>query len=140
MTALFEANTKDIRQMQFDIAMLDDVFDIVFTVCSYKTNTLLHSAKSHTPQRNACYQTLKYQILNKHFQFAFNSLNDYFFQVIFSRKPTSCTKTLHSLEGQSSGSHCLMAFLNLSKSLLFFRLLGTRSHILGPRFEILSVP
>ena len=67
-------------------------------------------------------------------------MNDYHLQVIFSRKPTFCSKILYSLQGQSSGFYRLMAFLNLSKSLLFFRLPGTRSHIFGSRFKILSVP
>ena len=61
------------------------------------------------------------------------------FRLFFSRKPTICTKTLHSLQGQSSGFHCLMAFSYLCESLISFRLLGTRSHIFGPRFEIFSV-
>ena len=61
------------------------------------------------------------------------------FRLFFSRKPTICTKTLHSLQGQSLGFHCLMAFSYLCESLISFRLLGTRSHIFGPRFEILSV-
>ena len=54
----------------------------------------------------------------------------------FSRKPTFCTKTLHNLQRQSSGFHCLMAFQNLFNSLISFILLGTRSHIFDPRFEI----
>ena len=58
----------------------------------------------------------------------------------FSRKLTFCTKTLHSLQDQSSVFHYLKDFLNLSKSLISFRLPGTRSHIFGPRFETLSVP
>ena len=61
------------------------------------------------------------------------------FRLFFSRKPTICTKPSHSPQGQSSGFHCLMAFLYLCESLISFRLLGTRSFIFGPRFKILSV-
>ena len=105
-----------------------------------KANTLLYSAKNHTLHRNACYQTLKYQILNYIFNLLLIVYKWLLLSSYFLQKPTFCTKTLHSQQGQSSGFHCFMAFLSLSKSHISFRLLGTRSHIFGTRFEILSVP
>ena len=127
--------------------MLDDViWHCIYRSPWKKANTVLQSAKKkkkkiHTHTRTDTAHVIKSWNIKFWitFSFAFNSLNDYF-QVIFSRKSIFYTKTLHNLQEESSGFHCLMTFLNLSNSLISFRLLGTKSHFLGPRFEILSVP
>ena len=125
------------------------LFDIVFTGRPEKNPTQCFKVQkkkkyTHTHTHTHTHRDTAHVIKSWNikfwitFSFAFNSLNDYF-QVIFSRKSIFCTKTLHSLQEESSGFHCSMTFLNLSKSLISFRLLGTKSHFLGPRFEILSV-
>ena len=55
-------------------------------------------------------------------------------------KPTPSWKTLQSLQGQLAGTHILMDFLKLFDDFWCLVSSGTISYILGPRYEILSVP
>ena len=47
---------------------------------------------------------------------------------------------LHSMQGQFTGFHFLFSPLRVFTISNSFNLLGTISHILGPRKEMLSVP
>ena len=50
------------------------------------------------------------------------------------------TYFLHSLYGQFFGFHSLIAFLKLATLVNSFNSKGTISHILGPKYKILSLP
>ena len=50
------------------------------------------------------------------------------------------TYFLHSLHGQFSGYHSLIPFLKGTTLVNSFNSKGTVSHILGPKYEILSLP
>ena len=112
--------------------MLDDVIwqCIYRPLLTKPTHCSTAQKKPHTAQKLQL-PNLEISNFEWHFRFAFNSLNDYF--------PTFCTKTLHSLQGKPSDFHCLMAFLNISRPHISFKYHGTRSHIFGPRFEILCI-
>ena len=100
-------------------------------------NHITKTTHRHHHQHAECVlPNLEISNFEKDFQIAFNSLNDYF----SFRKPIFSTKTLHNLQGQYSRFHCLMAFQNSSKSHISIRLLGTRSHICRPIFDIPLVP
>ena len=47
---------------------------------------------------------------------------------------------LHSLHGQFFGFHSLIAFLKATTLVNFFNSKGKISEILGPKYEILSLP
>ena len=47
---------------------------------------------------------------------------------------------LHSLHGQFSGFHSLIPFLKATTLVNSFNSNGTISHILGPKYKILSLP
>ena len=50
------------------------------------------------------------------------------------------TYFLHSLHGQFSGFHSLIPFLKATALVNFFNSNGTISHIVGPKYEMLSLP
>ena len=48
-------------------------------------------------------------------------------------KPIFATYFLNILQGQASGFHTLISFLNSCKNLQFLKFWGSMAHILGPR-------
>ena len=56
------------------------------------------------------------------------------------KKTTFCVYGLHSLQGQFTGFYFLSFLLKAFTVSNCFNSLGTISHILGPRTEMLSVP
>ena len=54
--------------------------------------------------------------------------------------PKLDTYFLHSLHGQFFGFHSLIPFLRAATLVNSFNSKGTISHILGPKYEILSLP
>ena len=54
--------------------------------------------------------------------------------------PKLDTYFLHSLHGQFFGFHSLIPFLKAATLVNSFNSKGKISHILGPKYEILSVP
>ena len=54
--------------------------------------------------------------------------------------PTWGIYVLHSLHGQFSGCHFLICVLKELTSSNSFNVLGTKSHILGPKLDKLSEP
>ena len=56
------------------------------------------------------------------------------------KKTTFCMYGLHSLQGQFTGSYVVSFLLKAFTVSNCFNLLGTISHILEPRKEMLSVP
>ena len=54
--------------------------------------------------------------------------------------PKLDTYFLHSLHGQFFGFHSLIPFLKAATLVNSFNSKGTISHILGPKYEILSAP
>ena len=50
------------------------------------------------------------------------------------------TYFLHNLHGQLYGFQVLMAFLKAVKESLYFISRGTRSQILEPKYEMVSIP
>ena len=54
--------------------------------------------------------------------------------------PKLDTYFLHSLHGQFFGFHSLISFLKATTRVNSFNSKGTISHILGPKYEILSLP
>ena len=54
--------------------------------------------------------------------------------------PKLDTYFLHSLHGQFFGFHSLIPFLKAATLVNSFNSKGTISHILGPKYEILSLP
>ena len=54
--------------------------------------------------------------------------------------PKLATYFLHSRHGQFFGFHSLIPFLKAATLVNSFNCKGTISHILGPKYEILSIP
>ena len=60
--------------------------------------------------------------------------NKFYERCMFNQmKPIFGTYFLHILQGQASGFHTLISFLNSCKDLQFLIFLGNMAHILGPR-------
>ena len=45
-------------------------------------------------------------------------------------------KSLHILQGQASGLHCLILLIKEASVLHFFISLGIKLHIIGPKYQI----